>query len=313
MKYRMTRKHRFGVTLVELLAVCAIIGILAGMALPAIARAINRSRLTQCANNQSQVALAMVNHNNFHGYVPGWLNLPPSGSGSGTCTWTVPLLPYLGRTDIYDMWPLLPNNPTIDTLVCPSNRPAAGLPYPVVHYTGNVGCTGTNPFDGVFLNLTGTGVDARQATSLEAVAEADGTSTTLAFAEKAASDFLPHTWIFARNVSGTAIFGSGTTAPPVFGVSGSPLSPVINNPSARTFAPSSVHGRIAVVAFCDGRTTFLSDNLQPYEYGQLLTPMTRWNRTADGTYLNMTNSGTMRSWLLREGQPYLLDEKALKP
>jgi len=298
---------RAAITLVEVLAVCVIIGILASLALPALARAIARGRLTQCTNNQYQVAFALLRYDEQFGSIPGWLNQSPNGA-TVACSWTVPLLPFLGRSDIYDMWPALPNNPTIDSFVCPSNRPAKAVTYPVLHYAANVGINGSNTNDGVFLNLYS---GSASTLSLDAIAEADGTSSTLAFAEKSASDFPPHTWTFgypAGSVPTNATFGSGPTAAPVFGISGSPLSPVINNSATRTFAPSSAHGGGVVVAFCDGHTAFLSDSLQPYEYGQLLTRKSRWQGTT-----NNTNSTAMQPWLLKGGAPYLLDEKALKP
>lgn len=293
--------RRHGVTLVEVLAVCVIIGILASLAFPALTRAIARSRLTQCTNNQYQVAFALLRYDEQTGSIPGWIDQTQTGIN---VPWTVALLPFLSRSDIYDMWPTLPNNPTIDTFICPANRPAKTLSYPVVHYTGNVGASGTNVNDGIFLNLiTGSSV-----ISLDVVAEADGTTTTLAFAEKAASDFQPHAWNFAQSMSPPP-FGSGTTAPPVFGVATppGPVNPVINNPAVRVFAPSSAHTGGVVVAFCDGHTAFLSDKLQSYEYAQLLTRRSRWSGTT-----NTTNSPAMQPWLLRNGAPYLLDEKALR-
>ena len=299
---RCTVDRRPGMTLVEVLAVCVIIGILAAMAIPALTRAIARSRLTQCTHNEYQLAFALLRYNEQTTTIPGWLNQSPNGA-TVPCSWTVPILPFLGRSDIYDMWPTLPNDPTMGAFICPMNRPAKAITYPALHYAANVGTSGTSASDGVFLNLF---TAPASTLSLDAIAEADGTSTTLAFAEKAASAFQPHTWTFSRNDA--ELFGSGTTAPPVFGVDGSPRFPVINNADVRAFAPSSVHGGGVVVAFCDGHTAFLSDTLQPYEYAQLITPRSRWQGTT-----NKTNSLFMQPWLLKGGKPYLLDEKVLRP
>lgn len=329
-------KPRAGMTLVEVLAVCVIIGILAAMAFPALARAIARSRLTICTNNQYQIASALLRHDEQFGYIPGWLNeiSVPIPSGTIAMSWPVPLLPFLGRSDIYDMifdslnsnsWPRpglptgLPNDTRIEGFVCPANRVAPTTQFPL-QYVANVGASGTQSNDGVFLRVF---APTPQMRSLADIADADGTAMTLAFTEKAAVGIDPHVWTYWTAPDGapdSVVFPASRAPPtaglpPVFGVGeypGSaniPVSPpvIVNNSDFRHFSPSSVHPGGAVVAFCDGHTGFLSDKLQPYEYGQLLTVKSRWRGAR-----NITNSVSMWPWLLRSGTAYLLDEKILR-
>lgn len=306
-------RHRVAMTLVELLTVIVIIGLLIGLSVPALSRVIARSQMTRCTNNQYQIAFALLRYDEQIGTIPGWLNDSAKAPGIA-CSWTVPLLPFMGRNDVYDMWPQLPNNPTIDTFVCPSNPPR-GLAYPVVHYAANAGAgvladvtsTGTDGGDSAFKNLF---KSAAMPVSLDMIADADGTSTTLAFTEKSALRFAPHTWAYTfQGTPSGSPFGAGTAVPAVCGVATppGPVSPVINAAALRAFAPSSAHAGGVVVSFCDGHTAFLSDKLQPYEYAQLLTRKSRWQGTT-----NMTNTAAMRPWLLRGGQPYLLDETILR-
>lgn len=314
---------RRGVTLVELLVVLAVIGLVLTLAVPGVARAIARGQVTKCTNNQYQLAFALLRYEEKQGSVPGWLNYSPGDDPNNptkpACAWTVPMLPFLGRSDIYDSWPLLPNNPTIDPFICPSNRPGSGVDYPVLAYAANAGAGGTDGDDGVFVDTftkfasTTPGSTAPPKplvpVSLDVIAEADGTSTTLAFAEKSAQGFQPHTWAYQVAAAQGSPFGAGPSKPPIFGVATppGPVFPVLNTGSTHGFAPASTHDGGVVVAFCDGHTAFLSNKLQPWEYAQLLTRRSRWQGAT-----NKTNSPAMQPWLLRSGQPYLLDEKLLR-
>jgi prepilin-type N-terminal cleavage/methylation domain-containing protein len=103
-------ERRRGMTLVELLAVMAIIGLLVALLLPAVQSARESARRTACGNNLKQVGTALHAHQASHGVFPpagrgyGWCTLP-NGEGDShiyNSNGLVTLLPYLDLASLYD-------------------------------------------------------------------------------------------------------------------------------------------------------------------------------------------------------------------
>lgn len=91
---------RRGFTLIELLVVIAIIAILLSLLLPAVQKAREAARMTQCRNNLKQIGLGLANYETDYGRYP--LSFAVGEGTGGQWSAQVRLLPYIEQDAIYD-------------------------------------------------------------------------------------------------------------------------------------------------------------------------------------------------------------------
>ena len=135
------QKHPAAFTLVELLAVVAIIGTLVGLLLPAVQAAREAARMSQCVNNLKQWGIAMHNHHDATKYLPyGNNRCYPLGSEATKPntrpqrrTFVISLWPYLEQSDLFSAYD--PNRPFYDQTTNASGRSNQSLGNtPASHY-----------------------------------------------------------------------------------------------------------------------------------------------------------------------------------
>jgi prepilin-type N-terminal cleavage/methylation domain-containing protein/prepilin-type processing-associated H-X9-DG protein len=91
------RPTRYGFTLIEVLAVIAVIGLLIALLLPAVQSAREAARRIQCVNNLRQIALAAHNYHDGNGVFP-------TGDLGGWSGWSAHarLLPFLEQSPLFN-------------------------------------------------------------------------------------------------------------------------------------------------------------------------------------------------------------------
>ena len=97
---------RRGLTLIEVLVVIAVIGILAGLLLPAVMSARSSARRSQCANNLRQLGSAVQQFHERNGSLPVYWGAMKSKPGEHFGGWLLHLLPDLGEQTFLDTLPI---------------------------------------------------------------------------------------------------------------------------------------------------------------------------------------------------------------
>ncbi len=284
-----------GFTLVELLVVIAIIGLLVALLLPAVQAAREAARRTSCLNNLKQMGVALQTYHDTQ------RAFPTSSFSSPTEEQSIftRLLPYIEQQNLYDQydsrfaWFDTTNHSAISayvaTYTCPSSperkRSAIGsvgsttLPLYCTDYSEMVDvdlpallplglvdpATEASPNAALMVNFANPYLS--QIT--------DGTSTSMMIVEDAGR---PHLYRLRTKTSGFGLFGVGAWADPAQFINMDGADPLTGNAPGscavnctNAWEVYSFHPTGAHVQFADGHVSFISQNIDIFTFGKLIT------------------------------------------
>jgi prepilin-type N-terminal cleavage/methylation domain-containing protein/prepilin-type processing-associated H-X9-DG protein len=144
----MTMSRRPGFTMIEVLAVAAIIAVLIALLLPAVQSTRESARRTQCYNNLLQLGIAMGNYVSTHEVLPpgvvndqGPIQNIPQGYHFG---WAVQILPFLEQGNLYRRFDfrhglyegsnITAQAVRLGVLICPSDGMSGSTSYMGCHH-----------------------------------------------------------------------------------------------------------------------------------------------------------------------------------
>lgn len=331
---------RRGFTMVELLVTIAILSITVALLLPSLTSARESARRTACLNNLSQIGKGIMSYDGSQNELPGWRMALPGftdAAGGTTISWTVAILPFLGEGEVFDWYESYATGVAgvddvrtkrLPRYVCPSasSRMTASAP---LTYFGNGGTAaetlnGRQQWrgDAVFFDKVGAGTYDSMKTSVSRIADRDGVSSTLLLSERGGLNApIEASWSHAplpavanaNAVLTTHVVHHPPTAALVGGrppqgrrvVNPTPATTISANADWVYRYPSSLHDGGAAVAFCDGRTQFMSEKVDPWVYCQTLTTDRR-NESPRAAAWEVHPVGA--SWVR-----YVFDERDLTP
>jgi prepilin-type N-terminal cleavage/methylation domain-containing protein/prepilin-type processing-associated H-X9-DG protein len=273
---------RFGVTLLELLVVVAIIATLAALLLPAVQAARETARRTQCQHHLRQLGIGLTLHAERGGAFPVGcigckLALPPAGGPPAPqrfISWNVHLLPFIERPELWDALDFsLPSYQpanravaaaVVDVFLCPSTvenalhqpkglwQGAAFTDYAGIYGVEGAGRTVVDPSAAHWLRDDSLGVLLYELPvgPREII---DGLTHTAAIAETVLRRRLESEWINGHN-----LFAQESATP-------------INRASGLGNEIGSPHGGGASLAFCDAHVKFVAESIDQAVLIALLT------------------------------------------